>query len=161
MSEKIEHVHVMELLDRDELDDEQRADLEIATKARLSAHAPYTNFEVGAAIRTKDGEVYSGWNLQIIMFVGPHAEANAICHMTPESREAGIKRITVVGAPKGDDNYEDPCRPCGECRQYLFEFLKPGDNPEFISAGVKGKVKRTLLRDDLPDAFSPEVLKKA
>ncbi|HRY91136.1 MAG TPA: cytidine deaminase [Candidatus Gracilibacteria bacterium] len=161
MSEKIEQVHVTELLDRAELSDEQRADLEVATKARLSAYAPYTHFQVGAAIRTADDEVYSGWNLQTIMYEGPHAEANAICHMAPESREAGIKRVTVVGAPEGDENYEDACRCCGECRQFLFEFLKPGDNPEVISAGVKGKVKRTLLRQDLPDAFSPEVLKKA
>jgi cytidine deaminase len=160
MSEKIETTTVKEYLERDELDDEQRSDLAAATLARQSAHRPYSTFLVGAAIRTYDGEVYSGWNVENIVYKGTHAEVNTVGRLTPQSREAGIKRLTVVGGPAGNENFDVPCRPCGDCRQFCLEFLKEGDNPEVISAAIKGRVLKTFLRDDLPDAFFPDILRK-
>lgn len=148
------------LLEREQLDRRQKLDLKKATLARLSAYAPNSNFLVGAAIRTNDGKVYPGWNVENIVYAGAHAEGTAITRMTPESRESGIHRVTVVGGPRGMEDYDIPTLPCGICRQFLYEFVREGDDPEVISAGIKGQVLRMYLRDLLPEAFYPEILKK-
>lgn len=146
-------------LGREELDKEELADLEIATKARLNARAPYSKYLVGAAIRTKDQEVSSGWNVENVVYAALHAEEGALARILPASRDAGLKRITVVGSPAGQET-ENPVPPCGLCRQKLVEFLRRIDDPEVIMAGVRGRVIKANLRDLLPLGFFPEILQK-
>jgi len=160
MSEIYQIIVNCELLDREELTDEQLADLETATFARDDAYAPYSNFTVGAAIRTNDNVVSTGHNAENVVYLAGHAEGNAIANISRQSRESGLKRVTIVGGPKDDLEYTTPTTSCGFCRQALLELVKPGDDPEIIQAGVKGRVLKMRLLQMLPEAFYPAVVVK-
>lgn len=144
---------VYEKLKRGELTEEELADLEAATTARLSAHAPYSNYLVGAAIRTHDGNIFTGWNLENGIYVVSHAEQNALGSILPRSRESGIRRVTVVAAPRNKKT-QKVAAICGYCRQLLSEFIHEGDSPQALMAGIRGSVIRIGLKDLLPLAFS-------
>lgn len=88
-----------------------------------------------------------------------HAEKNALGRIEPESRASGLRHVITIGGPDGSDS-EDVVTPCGFCRQDLLEFVRPQDDPVVIMAGVRGKVLRARLKDLLPLAFYPAVLKK-
>ena len=88
----------------------------LAGQARGNAHAPYSKFQVGAALRTASGKLYAGCNVENSAYPqGQCAEASAIGAMVT----AGDKQIVeiVVMGPEGA-----LCTPCGGCRQWLWEF---------------------------------------
>ncbi|MGL5831060.1 MAG: cytidine deaminase [Candidatus Altimarinota bacterium] len=153
--------HTIEYQDlaREELSQPELNDLETATLARLNAHAPYSNFKVGATIRTNDDQVFEGWNVENIVYDGLHAEENALGRIPTISREQGLKSIIVVGGPHQTDS-EEIVTPCGACRQKLLEFIRVEDNPSVIMGGIRGRIIKVNLRDLLPFGFSPESIKK-
>lgn len=159
MPKKHEIIVPYEELSRNELKQEELDDLQLAAEAREEAHAPYTNFDVGAVIRTRDGKVHVGWNWETIVHRGTHAEENAIGHIPKKSREAGLKRVTVVGGPSGEES-EDPVTPCGICRQKLLEFFREADDTKLLCAGTRGKIIRMRLGESMPHAFFPDKIKK-
>lgn len=127
------------------------ADNDLIAAARLAsahAHAPYSKFHVGAAIRATDGAIYAGCNIENASYPqGWCAEPSAISHMIM----AGAHQIEAVCV------YADsarPCTPCGGCRQKLAEFGAP--DTIVISAGPDGERGRWCLGDLLPEAFSLE-----
>lgn len=146
-----------EELERDELSPEETQDLLTATQARHEANAYYSNFKFGAAIRTHDDKVVRGWNVENLVYDVLHAEENALGRIEEKSRQTGMKRITIVGAPDGVES-EDPVTPCRLCRQKLLEFFRRGDQTVVIAAGVRGKVQKMQLEDLLPNAFFPACL---
>lgn len=86
-----------------------------AKEARLTAHAPYSRFLVGAAILTPAGNIYSGSNVENASYPeGCCAETSAISHMI-RAGEKEISEILVVGDAAN-------CSPCGGCRQRISEF---------------------------------------
>lgn len=87
-----------------------------ARKVRENAHAPYSNFKVGAAVRTVSGTVFVGCNVENVAYPeGTCAEAGAIAAMVAAG-ERGIAEVAVIAdSPK-------PVSPCGGCRQKLAEF---------------------------------------
>lgn len=123
-----------------------------ARAARQHAHAPYSKFLVGAAIRTESGAVYSGCNVENAAFPeGWCAETSAIAAMitagtTPAERK--IAEVSVV-ADKIDGQFTTPC---GGCRQRLAEFSNP-DTPVHVS-DPKGDTRTFRMRDLLPAAFA-------
>ncbi len=139
-------------ISRENLSEEERSDLDAATSARKQADSSKSGFAVGAAIRTGDGEVFVGWNLEDKVQNGIHAEANALGRIPKESRASGIVRVVVVGALEGEES-DEPTAPCGICSQRLIDRLSKGENPEVIMAGTHGSVVKVLLRDLLPYAF--------
>jgi len=147
-----------EELDRDELTADESFDLMAATEARFKAYAPYSSFKCGAAIRTKDGRAVTGWNVENVIYEVLHAEANALGRVEPESRANGLKHVVTIGGLEGADS-EEIAAPCGFCRQNLLEIVRPADNPVVIMAGVRGRVIRVKLKDLLPFAFYPALLK--
>ncbi|KQT53851.1 MULTISPECIES: cytidine deaminase [unclassified Aureimonas] len=91
----------------------------LARSAMRKAHAPYSQFPVGAAIRTVDGRLFAGCNVEVVSFPeGWCAEATAIGHMVMDGG-GRIAEIAVV-APK-----KARCTPCGGCRQRIAEFAGP------------------------------------
>ena len=91
--------------------------LEAARQVRGSAYAPYSGFAVGAALRTREGSIFVGCNVENAAYPeGVCAEAAAIVAMVAAGQRA-ITEIVVVGG-EGDDI----CMPCGGCRQKLQEF---------------------------------------
>ncbi|MBB6252406.1 cytidine deaminase [Nitrospirillum iridis] len=128
-----------------------------ASAARGQAHAPYSRFLVGAAIRTPDGGIFAGANVENAAYPqGQCAEASAIGAMVAGGGKR-IAEIVIIGAPA--DPAADAsglCTPCGGCRQRLREFATPG-TPIHV-AGPEG-VRATFTMDQLlPFSFGPDNL---
>lgn len=118
---------------------------EIARAARDNAHAPYSGFKVGAAVRCEDGSVYGGCNVENVAYPeGTCAEAGAIAAMCLAGRRVIAEVLVVADSP-------EPTPPCGGCRQKLAEFAAP-DTP-VILADLGGVRARTTVGGLLPGAF--------
>jgi cytidine deaminase len=121
-----------------------------AKEAFANAYAPYSNFPVGAALLTPEGEIYSGCNVENAAYPqGSCAEAGAISAMATAGRRR-IAEVVVVGGGAG------LCTPCGGCRQRLREFAGP-DTPIHV-AGPEGVRASFTLAQLLPESFGPENL---
>lgn len=122
--------------------------LDVARQAMARAHAPYSKYQVGAAILADDGAVYAGCNVENASYPeGWCAETSAIGAMVLGG-SARIREIAVMGA--GDAL----TTPCGGCRQRIAEFAS-ADTLVHI-CGPEG-VRRTFkLGDLLPESFGKE-----
>ncbi len=124
--------------------------LDAAIAAREKAYAPYSGYLVGAAIRTVNGKIYTGVNVENASYPeGTCAEAGAIAAMALGG-EREITAVAVAG-PVGAI-----ITPCGGCRQRLREFSRP-DVPVH-SCDPSGHRRTTTIGDLLPQAFAPEHL---
>lgn len=118
-----------------------------AHAAREHAYAPYSRFTVGAALLTKDGDVFTGANVENASYgMTICAERAAIFTAVSQGYRA-FEAIAIVGTPGA------AISPCGACRQVLSEF---GDDVRIIREGRDD----VLLRDLLPEAFGPENLER-
>ena len=124
--------------------------LAAALAVQANAHAPYSGFRVGAAVRTASGRIFAGCNVENASFPeGICAEAAAIGAMV----SAGEREIAeVLTVADGDDL--TTC--CGGCRQRLREFAV-GATPVH-AAGPDGVRQTFTLADLLPASFGPENL---
>ena len=126
-----------------------KEDIEFAKKARLKAYSPYSNFQVGAALRTKSGKIYLGCNIENHGIQGICAERTAFAKAISEG-EREFESITVVGAPKGKEPSEK-CMPCGYCRQFMSEFV---DNEfKVYVIDKKGNIEKLTINELLPHSF--------
>ncbi len=124
--------------------------LELARAAMAKAHAPYSNFHVGAVVKGANGKLYSGCNVENAAYPeGWCAETTAIAAMVMDG-ETKITEIAVMG--DGDALVT----PCGGCRQRIREFAA-NDVPSNICS--PSEVRKTVtLGDLLPLSFGPENL---
>ncbi len=114
-------------------------------------HAPYSNFPVGVAIRTKDGRVFTGANIEVVSFPeGWCAETSAIAHMVM----AGAREIAEVAVVASRMR---ACTPCGGCRQRLAEF-GTSETLVHLCDAQEGVVETVTLGDLLPKAFPREAV---
>ena len=122
-----------------------------AKAARLRAHAPYSKFRVGAAMRDEHGRVHAGCNIENAAY--PHgwcAEPSAISALVMAGGTA-ITEVAVMG------NGDALCTPCGGCRQKIREFAS-GD-VKIHCCTESGELIRTFTLDELlPHSFGPENL---
>ena len=129
-----------------------------ASAARAKAHAPYSNYAVGAALLADDGNIYAGCNVENAAFPeGWCAETTAIGHLVM----GGAKRIVraVVVADRIDTSAVAGgrfCTPCGGCRQRLAEFS--GASTRIFLCDETGIKKTLALSDLLPHSFETEVI---
>jgi cytidine deaminase len=126
--------------------------IEAAKTGRLKAHAPYSKFFVGAAVRDEHGRVFGGCNIENAAYPqGWCAEPSAISALIL----AGGTRITEIAVIGTGDSL---CTPCGGCRQKIREFAR-GDVRIHV-CGEDGVVMRTFTLDELlPASFGPENLR--
>lgn len=121
-----------------------------AHEARAKAYAPYSNFQVGAAVDVGDGVIFSGANIENASYnVGLCAERVAVS----AAAAAGYRRIlavAVAGAP------DVTCAPCGACRQFIVEF---GADVRVTYTTPDGS-KTAAVSELLPDFFGPHQLGK-
>lgn len=116
-----------------------------AREAMSHAHAPYSKFPVGAAIRTDSGKVFSGCNIENASYPeGWCAETTAIAHMVMGGEDK-IAEVAVVAEKM------PLITPCGGCRQRLREFGSPDTKVHLCDAS--GVVETVTLADLLPKAF--------
>jgi cytidine deaminase len=129
-------------------DQETRSLIETANAARVHAYAPYSNYLVGAALRTKSGRIYTGVNIENAAYpTGICAERVAVFKAVSEG-EMEFDVIAVVTDNGGS--------PCGACRQALSEFGL--DTLVLIADGGGNLVKSMTVGDLLPEAFQPRHL---
>lgn len=115
-----------------------------AKQARENAHAPFSDFRVGAAVRAKSGRIYTGCNVESASYgLTCCAERTAIFKAVSEG-ERGFEAIAVVT----DTDVLTP--PCGACRQIIWEFC--GDVP-VVLANLKGKIELESAERLLPRPF--------
>ena len=126
--------------------------IEAAKAARLRAHAPYSKFFVGAAMRDEQGRVFGGGNIENASYPqGWCAEPSAISALIM----AGGKRITEVAVMGNGDGL---CTPCGGCRQKIREFAGP-ETPVHCCTEQGELIRSFTLAELLPFSFGPEHLK--
>jgi cytidine deaminase len=128
---------------------------ERASAVRQNAHAPYSRFLVGAALRTEDGQVFAGANVENASFPeGWCAETSAIGQMISASSTIAGRRIAaiVVVADRVDGGIV--CTPCGGCRQRLKEFSTKSTVLECIDPAGKGQA--FSIAELLPAGFALE-----
>ena len=123
-----------------------------AEAVRAKAYAPYSKFQVGAAILADDGKIYAGCNVENAAYpVGNCAEPSAIAAMLAGGGKR-IRRVYVTGPGTA------PVTPCGGCRQRIREFADP--DVEIISHGIEGEQVVQTIEQLLPHSFGPDHLKK-
>ena len=124
---------------------------EAAKAARLLAHAPYSKFHVGAALRDEHGRIHAGCNIENAAYPqGVCAEAAALSAMVL----AGGRRATALLVVGEGPNWVTPC---GGCRQKIREFAAP-DTPILIADPDHVRATFTLAQL-LPESFGPNHLK--
>ena len=131
--------------------EEKQELIRMALAAREKAYAPYSNFMVGAALRAKDGRVYTGCNVENASFTPTScAERTALFKAVAD----GVTEFTdiVVGSRRGEVN-EQITSPCGVCRQALFEFGGPELN--VIMAKTPEDFIERSMDELLPFGFGP------
>jgi cytidine deaminase len=124
-----------------------------ASAARARAHAPYSNYAVGAAILADDGKVYAGCNVENASFPeGWCAETTAIGHLVMGGARRIVRAVVVADridtAAVAGGRF---CTPCGGCRQRLAEFSAP--DTEVFAADPAGASQRFTMAELLPAGF--------
>lgn len=116
-----------------------------AIYAMENAHVPYSNFKVGAAVRTKSNKVYTGCNIENAAYpVSCCAERVAIFKAISEG-ESEFTEIAVAADTKR------PVPPCGSCRQVMSEFFEP--DTKIHLTNLKREVKSVTMEELLPFSF--------
>lgn len=117
-----------------------------AAQVRHNAYAPYSNFQVGAALRGVSGAVYVGCNVENVAYPeGTCAEAGAIAAMVAAGETKFTEAYVIAGSPM-------PVTPCGGCRQKLAEFADA--EASVIMATTGGVEQLTTVADLLPGVFN-------
>ncbi|MDQ0472407.1 cytidine deaminase [Labrys wisconsinensis] len=129
---------------------------EAARAVRERAHAPYSRFKVGAAIRARSGRIHAGCNVENAAYpVGACAEGGAISAMVAGG-DVAIAEILVLGWNDANPDAPGLTTPCGGCRQRIREFAAPS-TPVHV-AGPEGIRRSFTLEELLPASFGPENL---
>lgn len=119
------------------------------------SYAPYSKFNVSAALETKTGEVFTGVNIENAAYTPTNcAERTAVFKAVSEGYRE-FKRIAVVGG--ANFNIEDYVTPCGVCRQVLVEFTNPEEFEVIIAKSIDDYVIYKLA-ELLPNSFGPSDL---
>lgn len=124
--------------------------IEAATEARKKAYAPYSKFQVGAAVLCDDGTIFTGCNVENASYgLTCCAERTAIFKAVSEGHQKFQAIAIVLDSP-------DPSAPCGACRQVIFEF---GPHIDVVMANVGSKkVDVMKITELIPRAFGPSSL---
>ncbi|MGH2949708.1 MAG: cytidine deaminase [Solirubrobacteraceae bacterium] len=121
-----------------------------ARAAMDRAHAPYSRFKVGAALRADDGSLHAGANVENAAYPqGQCAEASAIGALVAAGRSRVLEAAVIADSG-------DVCVPCGGCRQRLREFMPLDGRVHLCSAA--GERRTVTLEELLPMSFGPEHL---
>ncbi len=125
-----------------------------AAAARALAYAPYSNFQVGAALECTDGRVFRGCNVENAAYgLTNCAERTAFFSAIAHGYKPGdFAALAVIGATDG------PIAPCGACRQVILEL--GGDELPVVLTNLAGDIMETTAAHQLPNGFGSRDLKK-
>lgn len=124
----------------------------MALLAREKSYSPYSGHKVGAAIRTSDGKIYAGCNIENSSYGATLcAERTAIHKAISENGQLTVTDVMVV------TRADPPWPPCGLCRQVIAEF---GNNATIYTSNLEGKLEVFKMDEIFPQAFTPAYLNK-
>lgn len=119
-----------------------------AEQVSRNAYAPYSKFHVGAALKTPDGTVFTGCNVENVAYPeGTCAEAGAIAAMCAAGQREIVEMAVIADSP-------DPVPPCGGCRQKIAEFAAPDVRVTLYN--LQGDAVCMTVAELLPGAFSQD-----
>ena len=126
---------------------DEAALLRAARDLRHRAYAPYSGFHVGAVLVTAAGRRFEGVNVENAAYgLTRCAEQSAVQAMVTAGDTGPVVAVAIVG------DGEEPCTPCGACRQVLLEF---GPSATVLMSGDGGRPLRTTVEELLPHGFTP------
>ncbi len=149
----------MKTLHFDELADYQQELLNAAVGALDRSYSPYSQFQVGAALLSKDSKTFTAANVENAAF-GATICAERAAIVSANAQGARLFRAIAVVARSGSGPTKMPTAPCGECRQVLVEFatLADQDIEVILSNTDKSTIIHTTIRELVPLGFGPEDL---
>ena len=138
----------------DQLDPQDRELAEAAIEATKGSYAPYSGFNVGAAVRLDTGEIVKGANQENAAYPsGLCAERTAMFYASATYPDSIIESIAVT-ASQNDILCDSPASPCGACRQVMAQYQTKGGRPmTIILVGGKKVWKFDKVDDLLPLIF--------
>lgn len=123
--------------------------VKLAIEAKENAYVPYSKFRVGAALLAKNGQVYTGCNIESASYTPTNcAERTAYFKAVSE----GVREFEAIAITSDVDGYTYPC---GVCRQVMREFSK---ELKIIIANTEEDYKEYTLDEIFPFGFGPEDL---
>ena len=130
----------------------------LAHEARQRAYAPYSGFQVGAALLTKSGKTYLGCNIENAAYSPSNCAERTAFFKAISEGETEFEAIAVVGGKAGEKPGQ-MCTPCGVCRQVMMEFCNPETFQIILEDENRGYQVFTL-GDMLPLGFALKNLRK-
>jgi cytidine deaminase len=124
--------------------------VDLALQAREHAYAPYSGFEVGAAIESSDGQVFTGCNIENSSYGLTICAERVALHKAVSEGIRHFSRLAVIA-----DTYS-PIPPCGACRQVILELC--GGEVLIIMANLKGQFEARTIAELLPSPFDQSFL---
>ena len=129
-----------------------------AVEAQTYSYSPYSNFQVGAALLTKSGKIYTGCNIENAALSPTNCAERTAFFKAVSEGEIEFEAIAIVGSPKGAKEKErEYCAPCGVCRQVMAEFCNIKDF-KVILGKSEDDYKEYTLNEILPLAFTKDDL---
>ena len=126
--------------------------VERACQARERAHAPFSDFRVGAALEMRDGRIFTGCNVENSSYgLSICAERVALFKAISEGARDFARIAVIADTPAGM-----PVRPCGACRQVISDLM--GGEAEVVMANLRGEIETKLVKELLPEPFDRSFL---
>ncbi len=126
-----------------------------AQKARQASYSPYSGYQVGAALLTDSGRIYTGCNIENAAYAPTNCAERTAFFKAVSEGEKNFLAIAIVGSPAGE--VTQFAWPCGVCRQVMMEFCDP-DGFEVIVAKSETEYQTRKLAQLLPEGFGPSNL---
>lgn len=129
--------------------------IRMAMDARKKSYSPYSHFQVGACLQTREGKYYTGCNIENASYPATNCAERTAFFKAVSDGVKEFKRIVIVGGREKEEL--EICPPCGICRQVMAEFCDAADF-EIILATSPEKYDVYLLKELLPLSFGGKLL---
>ncbi len=143
----------IEVYSHNELNETDKKLIELAKEATNTSYAPYSKFQVGAALLLDNGEIITGSNQENAAFPsGTCAERTTIFYASARYPGVKFKKLAIAAYTNGEF-VENPISPCGACRQAILEYEKRDEPIDILLAGKETIYKLHGIRSLLPLSF--------
>ena len=126
--------------------------IDLARKQLVFSYTPYSEFKVGAVLKTKEGKFYTGCNIENAAYTPTNCAERTAFFKAISEGEQEFEAICIVGGKKGI--LTEYIAPCGVCRQVMMECCNP-EKFQIILAINKERYKIITLKEILPLGFGP------
>lgn len=132
----------------------------LAYDVQKCAYTPYSHWQVGAALLSKSGNIFTGCNIENAAYTPTNCAERTAFFKAISEGERLFEAIAIVGNAEGERSGAGGyCTPCGVCRQVMMEFCDP-DTFQIILAKDYEKYQIVMLKDLMPMGFGPATLGK-